>query len=101
MRRLWYNTDRERLARPHLSNKLLTKVKASTGKIATSAPGHYFQEDLHLDGSPILHNGGTPPTGRYGTRGHTDDKVEQQHEIGKPQGRNNPPALQEGTGASE
>ena len=47
--------------------------------------GHYVQKDLHLDGSPILHNGRTPPTGRYGTRGHTDDKVEQlQHKIGKP-----------------
>ena len=26
----------------------------------------------------------TPPTGRYGTRCYTDDKVEQQHKIGKP-----------------
>ena len=41
-----------------------------------------LQEDLHLDGSSILHNGGTSHTGRYGTRGHTDDKVE--HKIGKP-----------------
>ena len=31
-----------------------------------------------------MHNGVTPPTGRYSTRGHTDDKVEQQHKIGKP-----------------
>ena len=31
-----------------------------------------------------MHNGGTPPTGRYGTRGHMDDKVEQQQKIGKP-----------------
>ena len=46
--------------------------------------GHSVHEDMHLDESPILHNGGTPPTGRYGTRGHTDDKVEQQHKIGKP-----------------
>ena len=45
--------------------------------------GHYVQEDLHFDGSSILDNGGTPPTGRYGTRGHTDDKMEQHHQIGK------------------
>ena len=31
-----------------------------------------------------MHNGGTPPTGRYGTRGHTDDKGEHHHTIGKP-----------------
>ena len=32
--------------------------------------GHYFQEYLHHYGSRILHNGGTPPTGRYGSRPH-------------------------------
>ena len=46
--------------------------------------GHYVQEDVHPNGSPILHNGGTTPTGRYGTRGHTDDTMEQQYKIGKP-----------------
>ena len=61
------------------SRKLLTEVKE-----LLPTHGHYVQEDLHLAGSPILHNRGTPPTGRYGTRGHTDDKVEQQHKIGKP-----------------
>ena len=64
------------------SRKLLVEVKDFNGKECSLR--HYVQEDLHLDGSSILHNGGTPPTGRYGTRRHTDDKMEQQHKIGKP-----------------
>ena len=42
---------------------------------------YHVQEDIHLDGSLILHNGENPPAGRYGTRGHTDDKVEQHTQL--------------------
>ena len=92
------------------TRKLLTEMKYLNGKTCSFQPnGQYVQEDLHLDDSPILHNGGTPATGRDGTRGHTDDKVEQQHKIGKPHRHgegsfdreNNQPYLTEGMGASE
>ena len=81
------NTDWECLARPQ-GRPIKEDFDRSEGpqreRVLLPNHGHYVQEDLHLDGSPILHNVGTPPTGRYGTRGYTDDKVEQQHKIGKP-----------------
>ena len=73
------NTDRERYARPQ-GQPIKGAFDRSEGpqleRLLLPTHGHYVQEDLHLDGSPILHNGGTPPTGRYGTRGHTDDNME-------------------------
>ena len=81
------NTDRERLARPQ-GQPIKEAFDRSEGpqreRVLLPTHEHYVQEDIHLDGSLIMHNGGTPPTGQYGTRVNTDDKVEQQHKIGKP-----------------
>ena len=93
-----FRTEAEILAELHLKYpwvkvvRRITRIKEAFDRSEgpqrerVLLPTHrlYVQEDLHLDGSPILHNGGTPPTGRYGTRRHTDDKVEQQYKIGKP-----------------
>ena len=81
------NTDRERLARPQgrpIKEDFARSEGPQLEKVFLPSHGHYVEEDLQLDGSPILHKGGTLPTGQYGTRGHIDDKVEPQHKIGKP-----------------
>ena len=54
------NTDRERLARPQ--GRLIKEAfDRSEGpqreRVLLPTLGHYVQEDLHLDGSPNLHNG--------------------------------------------
>ena len=78
------NTDRERLARPQ-GRPIKETFDRGEGiqweRVLLPTHEHYVQEDLHPDGSPILHNGGTPATGRYSTRGHPYNKVEQQHKA--------------------
>ena len=82
-----HNMDRESLARPQ-RRPIKEAFDPSEGpqreSVLLPTHGHYVQEELYLDVNPILHMGGTLPTVRYGTRGYSNDKMEQQHKICKP-----------------
>ena len=81
------NTDRERLARPQ-GRPVKETFDRSEGpqreRVFLPTHGQYVQEDLHLDGSPILHNGETKDrtsvttnhtnTGQQETSSHTTGK---------------------------